>query len=158
MRHLGFLSLAFALLPMSAKAMSCEHFKAGVIEGAAMHQSPAPTFHILNVNSASDNKYWDIQMFDDVRARVSCRQGSVDTFAATAKDSHPTSSLHLASLMAIALHGYGLEWRAALLLRDRLVSTAEASNPRMAKMPFGARRASLVVSVAGVPNFEIDTK
>jgi hypothetical protein len=87
---------------------------------------------------------------------VSCWRGSVDTFAADAKDSRPTSSVHLTLLMAMALHGYGLEWRQALLMRDKPVSTAEASNPHMAKIPLGARKASLIVSIAGVPSFQID--
>jgi hypothetical protein len=157
MRNLRFFTLAVALMPMSVQAVTCEQFKAAIIEGAAMHQSPAPIFHMSRVNSADPNsKYWNVQMFDDVRAMVSCWRGSVGTFAADAKNSQPTSGIHLTLLMGMALRGYGLEWREALSMRDKLVGTAEASNPHMAKIPFGARKASLIVSIAGVPNFRID--
>jgi hypothetical protein len=159
MRILVFISLAFALLPISANAMSCEQFRAAINEGAAIYQTPTPTFHVSHANSVDPyNKYWDIFMFDDARAMVSCWRGSVNTFAASASDSQSQSSLHLALLMAMALHGYGLEWRAALLIRDKLVSTAEVSNPHIARISFGAHKASLIVSIASVPNFRIDTR
>jgi hypothetical protein len=159
MRILGFISLAVVLLPISANAVSCEQFRAAIIEGAAMYKTPTPTFHAPHANSVDpDNRYWDVVMFDDARAMVSCWRGSVDTFAASAKDEQPQSSLHLTLLMAMALHGYGMEWRAALLMRDKLVSTAQVSNPHIAKISFGARKASLIVSIGGVPNFQIDTQ
>jgi hypothetical protein len=159
MRNLGFISLAVALMPMSANAVSCEQFKAAIIESAAVYQTPAPTFHMSRANSADpDNRYWEIFMFDDARATVSCWRGSVNTFAASAKVSQPQSSLHLTLLMAMALHGYGLEWRAALLMRDELVRTAEVANPHMAKISFGGRKASLIISLAGLPNFQIDAR
>ena len=146
-------------MPMSVQGVTCEQFKTAIIEGAAMYQSPAPTFHMSHVNHADpDNKYWDVRMFDDVRAMVSCWRGSVDTFAADAKDRQPTSSVHLTLLIAMALHGFGPEWRAAVLMRDKLVSNAGASNPHMAKIAVGARKATLIISIAGVPNFQIDSE
>jgi hypothetical protein len=157
MRNLGFFTLAVALMPMSVQAVTCEQFKMAIIESAALYQWPAPTFHVSHVNSADpNNKYWDVQLFSDVRSMVSCWRGSVDTFAADAKDSHPTSRVHLELLIAMALHGFGLEWRAALLARDKLVSSIEASNPHLAKIAVGARKATLIISIAGVPNFQIE--
>jgi hypothetical protein len=91
------------------QAVTCEQFKATIIESAAMYQSLAPTFHVSHVKSADPNdKYWDVQLFDDVRSMVSCWRGSVDTFAADAKDSRPTSRVHLELLIAMVLHGFGL--------------------------------------------------
>jgi hypothetical protein len=68
-----------------------------------------------------------------------------------------TSSLHLLAMMGIGLHGYGLEWRPALHLRDNLMHSAKASDPQTAEILVDDdSRASLVISFAGVPSFQID--
>jgi hypothetical protein len=140
-------------------AATCEQFKAGVVEGAAEHQMPAPKFRLVGNNSADpDITYWTITTFDNVRAAIICSHGSVEAFMADANDSELTSSIHLLLLMAIGLHGYGMEWREALDLRDQLVRTAKASDPHISELPVDGGKASLIISFAGVPSFEIKTE
>jgi hypothetical protein len=58
-------------------------------------------------------------------------------------------------MMGIGLHGYGLEWRPA----DNLVRAANASDPQTAEIPIDDEsKASLVISLAGVPSFQIDSE
>jgi hypothetical protein len=66
--------------------------------------------------------------------------------------------VHVLLLMAIGLHGYGIEWRSALTLRDQLVRMANASDAQTASLHVEGGEASLVISIAGVPSFQIDTK
>ncbi len=60
-------------------------------------------------------------------------------------------------LAGMALHGYGLEWRQALKMRDQLVSLAKASDRQMSEVHVEGGKVSLVISVVGVPSFQIDT-
>jgi hypothetical protein len=89
---------------------------------------------------------------------MSCWHGSVGTFAADASDSEGMSSVHLSLLMGIGLYSYGLEWREALGLRDQLMREARASEPQIARLPVEGGEASLIISFAGVPSFQIDTE
>jgi hypothetical protein len=121
-------------------------------------QVPAPKFELVHVNEADANiRYWSITMFGDVRSVMSCWYGWVGTFAADANDSE-MSSVHLSLLMGIGLYSYGMEWREALGLRDQLVRAAKASDLQTARFPVEGGEASLVISVAGVPSFQIDTE
>jgi hypothetical protein len=88
---------------------------------------------------------------------MSCRYGQVGTFAADANSADPASILHTMLLIAMGLHGYGLEWRAALKMRDQLVGSAKASDRQMSEVHIEGGKISLVISVAGVPSFQIDT-
>jgi hypothetical protein len=82
--------------PISAQAVTCEQFKAGIVEGAAEYRVPAPKFQLVHINEADANiQYWSITMFSDNRAMMSCWHGSVGTFAADANDSEGMSSVHL---------------------------------------------------------------
>jgi hypothetical protein len=148
------------LSPISVQAgATCEQFKAAIVEGAAQYQAPAPKFQLDGVNSAdADISYWTITTFGDVRAAMSCSHGSVSFFLADANDSEIRSSLHLLVLMAIGLHGWGMEWRPALEMRDQLVRMANASDAQTASLHVEGGEASLVISIAGVPSFQIDTK
>jgi hypothetical protein len=154
-----FFTLAVALMPVSAQAATCEQLKAGIIEGATMYKTPAPTFRLSHVGAAvPDREMWDIEMFDDARAMMMCRHGSVEAFLADANNGEIKSSLHLMLLMAMGLHGYGLDWRPALLLRDKIISTTKASGSLTAELPFEGGKASFVISIAGVPSFQIDSE
>lgn len=139
-------------------APSCEQFKAAIVEGAKLYQSPAPQFQLTRVIDVdADTTFWSIAAFDDVRSMMECRHGQVGTFAADANDSETTSSLHLALMMSMGLHGYGLEWPPALHLRDKLIRAAKASESRTAELPVDdTSQASLVISIVGVPSFQID--
>lgn len=150
-------TIAVGLMPISAQAGTCEQLKAGIVEGATMYEMPAPAFRLSRVGAAG-REMWDIQLFDDTRAMMICNHGSVETFAADANDGEMKSSLHLMLLMAMGLHGYGLDWRPALLLRDKLVSTTKASGSLTAELAVEGGKASLVISIAGVPSFQIDSE
>jgi hypothetical protein len=141
-------------------APTCEQFKAAIVDGSAEYRAPLPGFRLEHVNSAdAEITYWIIATFDDVRMMMSCRHGSLGTFAADANDREIASGLHLLLLMGIGLHGYGMAWRTALDLRDQLVRTAKASDSQTANLLIdGGGRASLVISIVGVPSFQIDTE
>ena len=94
-------------------------------------------------------------MVGDVRAEISCSHGSVRFFLADGKDREQMSDLM--PIMAVGLHAYGIDWRQALELRDQLVRMVKASDAQSAKLGFAGGEASLVISIAGVPSFEIDT-
>ena len=76
-------------------------------------------------------------------------------FLADGKDREKMSDLM--PIMAVGLHAYGFDWRQALELRDQLVRMVKASDAQSAKLGFAGGEASLVISIAGVPSFEIDT-
>ena len=148
-----------ALSPISAQAASCEQLKAAIIEGAAMDQTPTPTFksdehlHDLQTDDAGV-QYLEITAFDNVDAVMGCWQGSVRTFGAMADDGETMPSVHMMLVMGWGLHGYGLEWKPALELRDRLVKMAQADDRHTAKLPVNGGKVSLVVS--GSVTFQID--
>jgi hypothetical protein len=148
-------ALAFLPTPVQAAA-TCEQFKEAMIKGATQYQAPAPKFR-LDRNSSADpgERYFTISMFRDVRAAMSCSHGSVRFFLADANDREKMS--HLMLMMAIGLHSYGIGLRPALELRDQLVRMAKESDAQSAKLPFEGGEASLVISIAGVPSFQIDT-
>ena len=97
---------------------------------------------------------------------MSCWHGEVETFAADANSAEPMSVLHTMLLAGIGLHGYGLEWRQALQVRDQLVSLAKASDRQVSEVHVAGGKVSLVISIVGppregnpvgVPTFQIDT-
>ena len=141
-------------------APGCDDFKAALIDGATVYQIPTPTFQLTHVNEPdSDVTHWTIVTFNEIRAKMVCWHGSVSTFAVDANNSKMTSSLHLLLLTGIGLHAYGLEWGPALKLRDDLVRAAKASDPHTANIRIqGGSNASFIISVAGVPSFQIDTE
>jgi hypothetical protein len=136
-------------------APGCDDFKAALSEGAAKYQIPNPTFELAQDNKAdSDITVWNIATFKELPTMMICSHGSVSTFAVYANDSDFTSSLHLSG---IVLHGYGLEWREALELRDELVRAAKTRLTANIRMQDGSD-ASFIISVAGVPSFQIDAE
>jgi hypothetical protein len=147
--------------PMAVSAApTCDQFKSAITEGAAQYQAAPPNFRLEHVNSVNpDNQFISIAMFDDARpAFFLCSHGEVEAFAADAKNNGPLSVLHTMLLAGMALHGYGLEWRQALETRDRLVSLAKASDRQMSEIHIGGGKVSLVISMAGLPSFRIDTE
>ena len=142
-----------AVSPMAARAAAtCDDFKAAMIEDAAQHQAPPPTFRLEHVNSAdANNQFFSNTMFDDARAAMSCWHGEVETFAADANSAEPMSVLHTMLLAGIGLHGYGLEWRQALQVRDQLVSLAKASDRQVSEVHVAGGKVSLVISIVGPP-------
>jgi len=146
-----------AVWPMSVQAAAtCEQFKDAMIKGATQYKAPAPKFRLDRNNSADPGeRYFTISMFRDVRAAVSCSQGSVRFFLADANDREKMS--HLMLMMAIGLHGYGIELRPALELRDQLVRMAKESDAQSGKLSFEGGEASLTINIVGVPSFQIDT-
>jgi hypothetical protein len=158
-RKLLIVSAILGLSPTAVEAAAtCDQFKAAMIEGAAQYHEPPPQFRLAHVNSADPNiQYFAIAMFDDARAMLSCWYGEVGTFAVDANNTEPTSVLHTMLLAGMGLHGYGLEWRQALEVRDQLVSLAKASDRQMSEVHVEGGKVSLVISVAGVPSFQIDS-
>ena len=137
-------------------APRCDDFKVALIEGAAKYQIPSPTFELAQVSEFdSDITAWNIATFKELPALMICSHGSVSTFAVDANDSESVSNVHLLLLAAIGLHGYGLEWREALELRDELVRAAKTRLTANIRLQDGSD-ASFIISVAGVPSFQID--
>jgi hypothetical protein len=145
-----------AFWSISAQAATCDQFRNAIMKGASRYQTPAPKFQLDRTNSADPSERdFTISMFGDVRAVMSCSHGSVRFFLADANDREKMS--HLMLIMAIGLHAYGIEWRPALEVRDQLVRMSKESDAQSAKLPFEGGEASLVISIAGVPSFQIDT-
>jgi hypothetical protein len=148
-----------ALSPRSAQATPCEEFTARLLDGAAYYKVPAPKFELVHVNEADANiRYWSITMFGDVRAMMSCWHGSVGTFAADANDNSGMATVHLSLLMGLGLYGYEFDLREAAGLRDQLMREARAAEPQIAKLSVDGGEASLIISFAGVPSFQIDVR
>jgi hypothetical protein len=157
MRTIRKLIIAAILLmsPITARAaVSCDQFKAAISEGAAAYKMPTPKFDLARTDG--NIQYFSITIFDDARALLSCWYGLVGTFAVDANSTEPVSILHTMLLAGIGLHGYGLDWRQALKTRDQLVETAKASDRQMSEVHVDGGKVSLVISVAGVPSFQID--
>ena len=153
---IGLTAAELALWSPSAHAATCNQFKNAMVEGASRHRAPAPKFRLDRTHAADpDEQYFTISMVGDVRAAISCSQGSVRFFLADGKDREKMSDLM--PIMAVGLHAYGIDWRQALELRDQLVRMVKASDAQSAKLGFAGGEASLVISIAGVPSFEIDT-
>jgi hypothetical protein len=138
-----------------AKADTCGQLVARVIEGAAYYKMTSPKFEPTNRGGA-EGRYWSISIFDDVRAMFICYHGYVGTFAADANDDSGMASLHVHTLIGIGLYGCGMEWHEAILMRDNLVRTAKAAESHIAELPIDDGKASLIISAAGIPSFQID--
>jgi hypothetical protein len=119
-----------------AKADTCGQLVARVIEGAAYYKMTSPKFEPTNRGGA-EGRYWSISIFDDVRAMFICDH-------------------HVHTLIGIGLYGCGMEWHEAILMRDNLVRTAKAAESHIAELPIDDGKASLIISAAGIPSFQID--
>jgi hypothetical protein len=75
---------------------------------------------------------------------------------ADANDDSGMASLHLSTLMEIVLYGYGMEWKEAIGMRDNLLRVAKAADPQMSKLTVDDGEASLIISFAAIPSFQID--
>ncbi len=138
-------------------AVSCDHLKTAFIEGSAQLDVPPPQFRLEKANSAdAKHQFFSVTMFDDARAMISCSNGMVETFSADANSGERKSFNHTMSLAGLALHGFGLELGQARETRDQLVSLAKASDRQMSEVHIEGGKVSLVISVAGVPSFQID--
>jgi hypothetical protein len=98
----------------------------------------------------------------DVRRRALhdvCWHGSVRTFAADANTGgEGMTSVHLSAMMGIGLYAYALDWREAVEMRNELMRAAKASDTHQARAMAEDGEASLIISVAGLPSFQIDRK
>jgi hypothetical protein len=141
----------------SPAAPTCDQFKTAIAEAAKLYHSPEPKFQLAHVSSLDPDKtFWSIAAFDDVRSMMECRRGRVGTFAADTNNSEVSHSLHLLAMMGMGLHGYGMEWRPALVLRNNLLRKVETSHPHTAEIPIDETSLASL-SLAGVPTFKIDT-
>jgi hypothetical protein len=147
------------LSPISAHAApDCEQFKAAFIAGAAEYKVPAPNIQPDNINHLSlhGEQYWNITTFGDVTTVMSCRWNSFRTFWANGINGEEITSTHHSLLMAIGLHSYGMEWPAALQVRDQLVRTAKVPpDPHTGYIPINDGKALFVINIKGAPIFGI---
>lgn len=152
------LTAAIAWPQCSRATSTCEQLKTAITEGSSLYHEPVPKFELSHVSSADGNsQYFAVSMFKDVRALISCRHGLVETFAADANSNKPASVLHAMILAGAGLHGFGLDWKSALETREELVRTAKISDRQTSEVHVEGGNASLIISAAGVPSFEIDT-
>jgi hypothetical protein len=142
-----------ALAPMAARAATCDQFKAAITEAAAMYHAPVPKFEVWE--SPRGVQYLGVVIFDDARSRMSCWHGEVGSFIADTTGTEPMAVMHANLLAGIGLHAFGLAWPQALGTREQLVESAKASGT--AEVQFEGGKASLVITVAGTPSFEIET-
>jgi hypothetical protein len=143
--------------PISARAIPCEQFTARFLEGAAYYRA-VPKFLAMQSEVDPDVRYWTITMFGDVRSMMSCWHGSVRWFAADANTGEGMASVHLSAMMGIGLYAYALDWREAVEMRNELMRAAKASDTHQARAMVEDGEASLIISFAGLPSFQIDRK
>ena len=156
-RFVALTLLGLVALCQQAHASRCAEFVVRFNEGATFYQLPSPQFELEQASSAdADVTYWKITMFDDVRAMMSCWHGWVHTFMADANDSKGMSSVHALTLMSIGLYSHGLEWPKAIELRNSLIREASEAEPQIAKRIIDDVEASLIISFAGLPSFQIE--
>jgi hypothetical protein len=145
--------LALAPLPLRA-APSCDEFSARFIEGAAYYKSE-PQFK-LDHAGLDDTGYWTITTFSNVRSMMICWHGLVRTFAVDANDDSISASTNVKALTTVGFYANGLDWQGSVAMRDAIVRAAKSTEAQIARLPVDAGSASYVVSIAGVPSFEID--
>jgi hypothetical protein len=145
-----------AVSPMAARAATCDQFKAAMAEGAAMYHAPAPKFEVGGP-SPPEVQFLQITIFDDAHSVMSCWHGEVGSFIASTDNSEPKSVLHTGLLAGMGLHAFGMAWPEALETRDHLVGLAKVSVRNRAEVSFDGGKVDLVISLAGVPSYEIET-
>jgi hypothetical protein len=90
-RFLILVALSVGFNISAAKADTCGEFVARVIEGAAYYKVPEPKFEPIH-DAGADGRYWNVSIFEDVRAMFVCDHGDVGTFAAGSRDPGPSAS------------------------------------------------------------------
>jgi hypothetical protein len=144
-----------ALAPSALRAApSCDEFSARFIEGAAYYKSE-PQFRFDHAG-LDETGYWTITTFNDVRSIMICSHGLVKVFAVDASDDSISAATNVKSLTTVGFYANGLDWQGAVTMRDAIVRAAKSTEAQIARLPVDAGSASYVVSIAGVPSFQID--
>jgi hypothetical protein len=68
-----------------------------------------------------DFKDSKLAMFPDVYMGLSCLKGHLDSFEVIPEPHETMAALHAGLTMGMALHAFGLDWKAALETRDAMV-------------------------------------
>ena len=149
-------TLSLVLWPIGAQAadLTCDQFKVGLAESLAQYKYGAPRYEPWG--GTVRLKAWLVRgIFDDVNPRIMCMNGYFLNFLVDANSADDVrAALHVGLFAGVALHAFGLEWPEALSVRDELVHTRRPAT--ITKLPVGEGVASMAISVAGIPDFELN--
>jgi hypothetical protein len=93
-------------------------------------------------------------MFPDVYMGLSCLNGRLDSFEVMPETREEMASLHAGLTMGIAMHTFGLDWKAALNMRDEMVR--KMSTEGRAETIVEGATIRLYHDMTGIPVFEIE--
>jgi hypothetical protein len=95
-----------------------------------------------------------LAMFPDVYMGLSCLNGHLDTFEVMPDNRETMTALHAGLAMGMALHAFGLDWKAALEMRDAMVR--KMSKDDRAETIIDGATMRLYHGVTGIPVFQIE--
>jgi len=114
------LALAITASPALAEPVTREQFFATLGEGLKETYN-APPLTYGKTLAYGEFKDTQVTAFPGVYIVVSCLKGHLDTFQSMRESRDELASLHTGLTAGAALHAFGMDWKAALTLRDRLV-------------------------------------
>jgi hypothetical protein len=147
------LLLTITASPALAEPVTCEQFFAILGEGLK-ETCNAPPLTYGKTLAYGEFKDTQVTAFPGVHIGVSCLKGHLDTFQTMPESRDELASLHTGLTAGAALHAFGMDWKAALNLRDRLVS--ELAKFDRAETTVAGATVRLYHGVSGIPVFEIE--
>ena len=147
------LALAITASPALAEPVTCEQFFATLGEGLKETYN-APPLTYGKTLAYGEFKDTQVTAFPGVYIVVSCLKGHLDTFQSMPESRDELASLHTGLTAGAALHAFGMDWKAALTLRDQLVH--ELAKFDRTETTVAGATVRLYHGVSGIPVFEIE--
>ena len=132
--------------------VTCEQFIASLIDGGKNYEAPPLTTGKTLVYG--DFKDRNITMFPEVYMGLSCRKARLDTFEVMPENGEEMATIHAGVTMGIALHAFGLDWKTALNIRDKMVR--EVLDGGRSELIVEGATVRLYRGATGVPVFQIE--
>lgn len=149
-------ALSAVLWPWGVQAggLTCDQFKIGLTEALAQYKSGVPRYEFFG--GTDSLKGWLVRgIFEDVNPRMMCKDGHFMDFIVDANSADDVrATFHVGLFAGMALHAFGLEWAEALSVRDKLAHSRRPAT--ITKLPVGEGVASMAISIAGIPDFELN--
>jgi hypothetical protein len=134
------------------RPVTCEQFIESIKDGGKVYDAPPLT--IGKTLAYGDFKDSQLTMFPDVYMGLSCLNGHLDTFEVISETREAIAALRAGLTMGIAMHAFGLDWKKALNMRDKMVR--EMSTEGRAETIVDGATIRLKRGVTGIPVFQIE--
>jgi hypothetical protein len=134
--------------------VACDQFIAGMNEGAKKYDAPPVAVIGEPLEYGEGFKDSKLEMFPDVYIGLSCLNGHLDSFEVMPDTREAMAAIHAGLTMGMALHAFGLDWKAALNQRDAMVRKM-SKNDRAETVVDGAT-IRLYHGITGIPVFQIE--